>query len=146
MDKKDAPPPKAPGGLIQNGMVVYFDKCKRAPHRKSLELKFRGHGFGIMLGVVPEFKKEPNRETIISLLASVGFVLLDEVADFLGDEAAAKFTEEFYKKYENKPPEEEPVIEKPPSNLVGLDGQPLAQPPEKEPLPIAQDPEKMPEL
>lgn len=135
--------PAAPAGLITNGMVVYFDEVKRAPHRKALKLKFRGHGFGIMLGVVPEFKKEPTRDQVVALLASVGFVLLDDVADFLGDEVAATFTEKFYVKYETTKPEESAIVEPEPSKLVGLNGQPLESPPvENEPIPLAARREK----
>lgn len=130
----DDKPPQAPAGLLQNGMAVYFEECKRSPHRKSLKLKFRGHGFGILLGVLPHFKKEVTRSQLVALMGGVGFVLLDDVADFLGDEAAATFTEKFHAKYDEGPPNAEPETPR----IVGLDG--LPREPEIAPLPVAGNP------
>ena len=101
---------------------------------------FRGQAFGILLGVVPQFGKDPTREQVIPLLAGVGFVLLDDVADFLGEEAAAKFTEKIHERYDQKPEEPRVVAPEKPL-LVDAKGEPLeSPPPDKEPIPIAARP------
>ncbi len=132
-------PKPVPAGTLTNGMLVFFGTCKKSAHRKAMKFSFKGHAFGIMLGVVPLFGKEPDRKAVVARLAGVGFVLLDDVADFLGDEAVATFTDKFHEKYDEKQPTE-PEIETPPSMLVGADGEPLA-PPEREAIPLAAVPE-----
>lgn len=140
----NAPQP-VPAGELRNGMLVFFDAVKKTAHRKGLKMQFRnGQGFGILLGVLPQFGKEPTRHQLVALMGSVGFVLLDDVADFLGDEQAQIFTDKFLAKYEEKQ-SAEPSIQMPePSGLLGADGHPLA-PPEREAMPIAAVPDLAPE-
>ena len=106
-------------------------------HRKTGDWVFKGaHGFGILLGTVPMFGKEPSPVDLLKLMGTVGFLSFDNVAEFLGDEQAEicvkKFEDKFYGKVvETKPgdvlpdPEnkEEPIIET--HKLVGADGLPL---------------------
>jgi hypothetical protein len=121
---------------FRGGDIVYFKECKNSSHRKAQGARFKGVGFGIFLGHVGPFEKDPTRDNIVSLVGACGYLTFDDVADFLGEDQArlcvAKFEEKYYPKQEPtvKGPDgkEVPVVDDTPSGLVGLNGQPLEKP------------------
>lgn len=108
--------------MFKGGDVVYFKECKNSSHRKAQGARFRGVGFGIFLGAVGPFEKDPKREDTIKLVGACGYLTFDDVADFLGDEAAKVCIEKFETKYY-------------PPKILGPDGKPaLVSDEDKPPL------------
>ncbi len=130
--------------MIKSGDLVYFKRAKKESKRKSHEFEFKGLGFGVYLGALPPFGKEPDGSQIFRMMGAIGFLTFDDVAEFLGDdEHGATCVKKFEDKYYGKvipglPPEEAPVEANPeeskseiilppkPPALVGLDGKVLS--------------------
>lgn len=87
---------------MKNGDVVFFKKAKRGSGRKMPEVQFKGYGFGVMLGHVPPFAKDPPPEHLLRLMGTIGFISFDDLAEILGDEAAQKAVLAFEDKYYGK--------------------------------------------
>lgn len=108
--------------MINIGDVVYFKKVTREIKRRSQEIGFKGgHGFGVMLGIVPPFQKEPAEGTLLQLMGQVGFMSFDDVKEFIGEDqmkvCVEKFKVKYYKPKSNlilsgKPPEHDEVTQK----------------------------------
>ena len=116
--------------FFKPGAVVYFKECRRGSTKKADAMRTKGYGFGVLLGVVPPFQKEPDGPTVLRLLASVGFVAVDEIIELLGKEAGDEFIRKFEQKYYGQTSAEQAVQEAPPPEppkpqLVGVDGRPL---------------------
>jgi hypothetical protein len=58
---------------MKNGDVVFFKVAKKGSHRKAQSVEFKGHGFGVLLGHVPPFQKDPPPEHLIRLMGTIGF-------------------------------------------------------------------------
>lgn len=127
-----------PAGTLKPGGVVYFNVCKKSTKPNSEPMIFKGHGFGVFLGVVPQFKVEPTREMLDPLLAGIGWVSFENVYELLGEEQFKLLETKFREKYElDAVPEGEKIEEPPPPpqdkslmmpakpELIGLDGRPL---------------------
>lgn len=84
---------------IRNGDCVFFKTAKKSSKRKAAEIKFKGHGFGIFLGHVPEFQKDPPAEHLFRLMGTVGFLTFDNVGEFLGPAMAEVCIKKFEEKY-----------------------------------------------
>lgn len=84
---------------IEPGTVVYFTKAKTKPGLKTPEWGFKGHGYGIMLGLVPPGTLPPPLDFIKYQMANVGFVGFDEIAEFLGKEVAETCVKKAIEKY-----------------------------------------------
>lgn len=106
--------------MVKVGDVVYFKKMTREPQRRSPEMAFKGgHGFGVMLGIVPPGMPAPKESDLMMLMGQTGFISFDDVAAFLGEEVGKecikKFEEKYYKPIEKKSnlilPETKPVLE-----------------------------------
>lgn len=117
---------------MNNGDVVFFKKAKASSARKSPEVMFKGHGFGILLGHVPPFAQNPPAGYVIGQLGSIGYLSFDDVIEFLGDEAGATCVQKFEAKYLPKAPDAAQAdlplhgeMEPRPSGLIGLNGKPL---------------------
>jgi hypothetical protein len=136
---------------MKNGDVVFFKKAKDSSARRAPEVMFKGHGFGILLGHVPPFAKNPPAAFVIGQLGSIGYLSFDDVIEFLGQEAGATCVAKFEDKYmpkaadPNAPelplaeqsmgPEhdrrEDEIVTPPARKLVGINGQPISSnPPE----------------
>lgn len=129
---------------MNNGSIVYFKRAKETSSPRGKFVEFKGHGIGILLGHVPPFKQDCNLAQARCLLGMVGYITLDDVAEFLGKERMDECITKFQAKYYTPPPavctlhsppdpacdvclpprtEEAPMPA--PSNLVGIDGKPL---------------------
>lgn len=84
---------------MKNGQVVYFKQVKLSTARKAPEFGFQGHGFGVFLGHVPPFQKEPPAEHLLRAMGAIGFVTFDDVAELLGSEQGQLCVKGFEKKY-----------------------------------------------
>lgn len=119
---------------LKPGSVVFFQQCKKTAKPNSGGIGFKGHGFGIFLGIVPPGVAEPTRYMMDPLMAGIGWVSFETVKELLGEETLKKLTDAFTKKYdiEERPTEEIPnsvqLALPPEKTLVGLDGQPLELP------------------
>lgn len=112
--------------MMNPGDVVYFKKAKKSSERKDLEVGFRGHGFGVMLGHVDAFTPDPTTDQVIGLLGGIGFVSFDDISEFLGEGHAAVVIKKFEAKYLKAPvtaPKAAP--ETMPANLVNINGLPI---------------------
>lgn len=122
-------------GMPKPGDVFFSNTMKKGSNRKAPQYAVKGHAFGVLLGIVPPFQKDPQQHEVSRLLGTVGLLMFDDVADFLGNEAGAKCIKMFEDKYYGKemPPDTE-VIEVPNegSALVDAQGAPL----EKDPNPL----------
>ena len=133
--------------MFKNGDVVFFKSAKKGSARKAPEGRFKGYGFGVLLGHVPPFQKDPPAAELLRLMGSIGFVSFDDVAEFLGNEFGAQCVTKFEDKYYGKvifqtdadgnpildekgqmipiaPPPEEVKAETP-STILGADGKPV---------------------
>lgn len=121
---------------MKNGDVVFFKEARDGSGRKARTMKFKGHAFGVLLGHVPPFAKDPPPEHLLRLMGTIGFVSFDDVANFLGDEQAQKcvtmFEDKYYGQFAlDQAPEVAPEETAQPSGLLGADGQPMAATPLK---------------
>ncbi len=109
---------------MKNGDVVFFKMAQDSSHpRKSKKIQFKGMGFGVFLGHVPPFQKDPPPEHLLRLMG---------VAEFLGDEMGAKCVQMFEDKYYGKKIEGEAPAG---STLVNSAGQPVLTSVDTEPAP-----------
>jgi len=120
---------------MKNGDVVYFKKAKHSSKIKDkTEITFKGMGFGVLLGHVPPFQKDPPASHLLKLMGTIGFLTFDDVAEFLGDEMGSKCVKAFEDKYYGKLiPASEAVVEVEPeqsSSLVDENGAPRVAPSE----------------
>lgn len=85
---------------MKPGDIVFFKEATRTSKRKAQVFGFKGHAFGVMLGHIPPFGQDPSGVQVLALLANVGFVSFDDVAEMLGQEAAARLVQKFQEKME----------------------------------------------
>lgn len=109
---------------MKPGDVVYFRRAKKESGPEGKFVEFVGHGFGVILGVLPPNQPAPNPVTLLRGMGQIGFLSFDDVKSILGDEMFEKCIEGYQDKYYGK------VTELPPSPL--LDSAKIAQ--EGEPL------------
>lgn len=123
---------------MKNGDVVFFKRAKPQSRGKAQEVHFKGHAFGVLLGHVPPFQKDPPPEHLLRLMGTIGFLSFDDVGEFFGPEIGAdavkKFEDKYYGKVvedPNAPKQEELPLnpDAPATGLVGLDGAPLQSEP-----------------
>lgn len=109
--------------MFKAGDVVFFKAAKRGTKRSLPEGKFKGHGFGVLLGQVPPFEKDPPADQLLRLMGSIGFVSFDDIGEFFGDEGGARCLSAFEAKYYAQPkgPSELPPVEKGPAPIDGVD-------------------------
>ena len=114
---------------FSNGDVVFFKKAKKATKRNAMEVTFKGHAFGVMLGHVPPFAKDPTPDQLLRQMGAIGFMTFDDVAEFLGDDAGAKCVKMYEDKYYGKEAQEaaDQIAAPPPetSRLVDAAGVPM---------------------
>lgn len=84
---------------VKLGSVIFFRKGKMSTKKSAREFQFQGHAFGVLLGHVPPFQKEPPQEHMFRLMGTIGFLTFDDVAEFCGDEMGAKAIKKFEEKY-----------------------------------------------
>jgi len=85
---------------ITPGSVVFFKRAKSIAHGgKKKEFEFAGHGYGVILGLVPPGAPPPPIEIIIANLGAIGYGKLDDIKEFLGDEASELFQSRWQAKY-----------------------------------------------
>lgn len=111
------------------GQVVFFKKSRAGSARKAPEVEYKGHGFGLMLGHVPPFQKDPPLEHILRILGSLGFLTFDDVGEFLGNEAGALVVKKYQEKYYGEATAEAEEAAKP-SGLILPEGIDRMPPPE----------------
>ena len=131
---------------IQNGDVIYFKDIKTGTRKNAIGARFKHFGWGLLLGAIPPFGKEPQLDDLIRSMGTIGYIAFDDVGEFLGDEMGAKALAAFEAKYyKTKPVEEVKEGETPatpeaqpgegavpvqvettePSRLVNINGRPL---------------------
>lgn len=109
--------------MFKLGDIVFFKTAKRGTKRSIPEGKFNGHGFGVLLGFVPPFAKDPLQSQVRPMMGNVGYITFDDVAEFFGDEIGKQCVEKFLEKYAPKP---DPAAHPPePPKILGPDGKPL---------------------
>jgi hypothetical protein len=106
--------------MFKSADVVYFKQAMNSSRRKSSGCTFKGYGFGMFLGQVPPFGKDPSAKQFLQMIGACGFLSFDDVADFLGDEMASKCVQAYEKKYYGG--------EEPPGQILGTDGKPVGPP------------------
>lgn len=87
---------------MKPGDLVFFKRARETGQRKSPEYEFKGYGFGIMLGALHPFQKDPPAAHILRMLGTVGFVSFDDVGELLGAEAGTKLVSLYEDKYYGK--------------------------------------------
>lgn len=88
--------------MMNRGEIVFFKKAKASSHRTSPEFTYKGHGYGILLGNVIPFQKDPTTLEMIRTLGTTGFFSLNDIEDFLGTAARDTMVEKFTEKYYGK--------------------------------------------
>lgn len=117
--------------MVEIGDVVFFKKFKKSARQNKLhEIGFKGggHGFGVLLGIVPPFQQDPPEYILARLMGEAGFLSFDDVSRFLGAEAGVKCVESFKDTYygpETDPPPAGVVDVPVSSGLVDATGKPL---------------------
>lgn len=115
---------------VQNGDLVYFKTIQKNSRPDSMKAVFKGMGFGMLLGEVPPFVKDPTPDQLLAIMGGYGFCLFDDIAEFLGEDVAKQVVEKHAAKYAaslQAPVEKAPIEE--PSKLVGIDGTPMKESP-----------------
>lgn len=84
---------------MKSGDIVFFKKAKRDSRRSSPETTFEGYCFGVLLGHVPPFHKDPNQAHAMQLMGTAGFVSFDDIIEFLGEELGNEVLKRFEDKY-----------------------------------------------
>lgn len=88
---------------LNPGDVVFFKIVKKSSrHNKFKEIAFKGHGFGVLLGIVPPFAQDPPESHLMRLMGAAGYLSFDDVADFFGNEIGAQAVTKFEDKYYGK--------------------------------------------
>lgn len=96
-----------PDDAVKCGDVVFFRTFRKSLRQrtlKNLDIGFRegAHGFGVMLGTVPKNAPEPHPVLIRRMMGQSGYVLFDDVIEFLGKEPGIEVVEKFKDKYYGK--------------------------------------------
>lgn len=89
---------------LQKGDCVYFKEAQLGTRKDSQRVQFKGHGFAMMLGIIPHFGKEPAPEDLFRIMGSIGFVTFDDVAELLGAEQGTLCVAKYEAKYALRPP------------------------------------------
>lgn len=135
---------------MKQGDLVYFKAASTSAKPRTPVVGFKGHGYGVMLGAVPPFQKDPPAIVVMRNMGQIGFVSFDDVGEFLGPEAGAECVRKFEDKYYGKVVEGqeaaadgekaeigvdpalpgadktvETTIEMPSKRIVGINGRPL---------------------
>lgn len=112
--------------MFKIGDVAFFKVARKGTKKTAPECKFNGHAFGVILGIVPPFEKEPPAEHLLRLMGSIGFISFDDIGEIFGAEAGKKCIAAFEAKYYGRTgapgelPKELPKI-------VDANGQPITQ-------------------
>lgn len=120
-------------GTIQNGQCVFFNEFQTGAHRKSTRVKVKNLAFGVLLGAIPPFGRDPSTGDLYRAMGAIGYCSFDDVAEFLGAELGQKCVEMFEKKYLTPV---DPKIVPPPDDGAGkqVEGEMLRTYSEKEKL------------
>lgn len=92
--------------VLKMGEIVFFRRCKRSSKRKAAEMELQGHGFGVFLGHVPPFVKDPEDWELLRMMGQAGFISFDDVRAFLGEETLKDLLTKFTKTYYGRNQEE----------------------------------------
>lgn len=90
--------------VLRTGDCVFFSEVKTSTHRKAQAVRFKGFGFGLLLGIVPPFGKDPGPVDFFRLMGQAGYLSFDDVGEFLGPEVGVEILKQFEKKYYSPPP------------------------------------------
>lgn len=93
--------PKDPTPPVM-GDCLFFKVAKKESRRNAKEMKFKGHAFGVYLGHVPPFGKDPQPDQLLRMMGQIGFLTFDDVSEFVGAEAAEKCVKMYEDKYYGK--------------------------------------------
>lgn len=88
--------------MFKPGDIAFFKEARKGVKKSSPGAKTQGHFFGVVLGVVPPFAKEPPADQLMNLMGQAGFVSFDDVGNFLGNAAGAKLLAAFEMRYFGK--------------------------------------------
>lgn len=98
---------------MKNGDIIYFKEAKVSTALKAPIAQFKGHAFGILLGYVPPFQKDPTAGMAIRLLGEVGFISFDDIIELAGKQTCELLQKKFIEKYYGKLAQAEPVLPPP---------------------------------
>ena len=84
---------------MKSGDVVYFRRAKKELGPEGKFVEFAGHGFGVILGVVPPNQVAPTPVILMRGMGQIGFISFDDVKLFVGEEMFQKCVEHFKDKY-----------------------------------------------
>lgn len=102
---------------LKNGDCVFFQEFQTGAHRKSTRIKVKNLAFGVLLGAIPPFGKDPSPAQLYRCMGEIGYLSFDDVAEFLGAELGQKCVEAFEKKYYTPV---NPQVVPPPLNQEGV--------------------------
>lgn len=141
-DSKTIEPPTPIGSKkkrpnLKPGDVVFFKRCKDTAAANGQFVEFQGHGFGVLLGMVPPFQADPPKDFVVRLLGSLGYVLLDDIQELMGEEHLKELLQKFHGKYAPTTDPAQPELplegdanqesEPPRSKLLDANGKPISE-------------------
>jgi hypothetical protein len=93
----------AQNSIPKMGDIVFYRTVRKTLNpTQSLEIGFKGTGFGVMLGIVPQGAPEPPAIALPRLIGEIGYLRFDDVIDFFGEKVGAECVEKFKDKYYGK--------------------------------------------
>lgn len=114
---------------LAQGDLLYFKHASKRPgggKKKMFEFQ-RSHGYGMFLGLVPEGMPPPPIEVVSAAIATLGYIRLDDIEQFLGIDTARDLAGKVGAKYTALMQEiaAKAVRDGAIKKLVGPDGKPL---------------------
>lgn len=84
---------------MKPGNLVFFKEAQNGVRPGWEGVKFRGFGYGFLLGMMSPNQPEPPDEVVQIQLGAIGLLRFDDVLEFLGPEALSEVTDKWELKY-----------------------------------------------
>lgn len=84
---------------MKRGDIVFFTEAKTNTLQKTKPVHFKGHGYGLNLGIVPLLGKQPDTIRVMIELSSCGLFHMNDIQELMGEEAAQAFLQKFKERY-----------------------------------------------
>lgn len=94
--------PKITPKVPTEGDVVFFKHAKKELGPTGTFVEFKGHGFGVFLGHIPQDAPAPPLIYLFRKFSQMGFIKFDDIAEFLSPEQAKECVEACERKYFGK--------------------------------------------
>jgi len=85
--------------MIKQGNLIFVKEAQNGTAPGWQGVKFRGFGYGFLLGTMSPTQAEPPDIVISIQLGQIGLIRLDDVKEFLGDELLAECIMKWQAKY-----------------------------------------------